>query len=107
MADPKCDEDCPSAILAGVGVALKLVQVLGGRLGYPHLWRRLHRLRHAWARWPTSCPCATRTARSCPTASPHEQRTRAPASRALLATSGRGRQAVSRHEPQRSPSFRA
>ena len=32
-------EDCPSAILAGVGVALKLVQVLGSRLGFPHLWR--------------------------------------------------------------------
>ncbi len=35
----RCADDCPSAILAGVGVALKLVQVLGGRLGYPHLWR--------------------------------------------------------------------
>ncbi|RNL38811.1 single-stranded-DNA-specific exonuclease RecJ [Paraeggerthella hongkongensis] len=39
VADPKCDPTCPSAILAGVGVALKLVQVLGGRLGQPHLWR--------------------------------------------------------------------
>ena len=39
VADPKCDENCESAILAGVGVALKLVQVLGGRFGYPHLWR--------------------------------------------------------------------
>lgn len=39
VADPKCDPDCPSSILAGVGVALKLVQVLGGRLGQPHLWR--------------------------------------------------------------------
>ena len=39
VADPKCDEACESAILAGVGVALKLVQVLGGRFGYPHLWR--------------------------------------------------------------------
>lgn len=39
VADPKCDPACPSAILAGVGVALKLVQVLGGRLGQPHLWR--------------------------------------------------------------------
>ncbi len=39
VADPKCDETCESAILAGVGVALKLVQVLGGRFGYPHLWR--------------------------------------------------------------------
>lgn len=39
VADPKMDEACESAILAGVGVALKLVQVLGGRFGYPHLWR--------------------------------------------------------------------
>ena len=39
VADPKCDATCESAILAGVGVALKLVQVLGGRFGYPHLWR--------------------------------------------------------------------
>ena len=39
VADPKMAEDCPSAILAGVGVALKLVQVLGSRLGFPHLWR--------------------------------------------------------------------
>ena len=39
VADPKCDPACPSSILAGVGVALKLVQVLGGRLGQPHLWR--------------------------------------------------------------------
>ncbi|MCI8467998.1 MAG: single-stranded-DNA-specific exonuclease RecJ, partial [Eggerthellaceae bacterium] len=39
VADPKLDDRCDSAILAGVGVALKLVQVLGGRFGYPHLWR--------------------------------------------------------------------
>ena len=39
VADPKCDSACESSILAGVGVALKLVQVLGGRLGKPHLWR--------------------------------------------------------------------
>lgn len=39
VADPKCDPDCPSTILAGVGVALKLIQVLGGRMGRPHLWR--------------------------------------------------------------------
>ena len=39
VADPKCDPDCESSILAGVGVALKMVQVLGGRLGQPHLWR--------------------------------------------------------------------
>lgn len=39
VADPKLEEKCPSTILAGVGVALKLIQVLGGRLGRPHLWR--------------------------------------------------------------------
>ena len=39
VADPKLDERCKSAILAGVGVALKLVQILGSRMGYPHLWR--------------------------------------------------------------------
>ena len=39
VADPKLDENCESAILAGVGVALKLVQILGSRMGYPYLWR--------------------------------------------------------------------
>lgn len=39
VADPKMGEGCPSSILAGVGVALKLVQVLGSRMGYPYLWR--------------------------------------------------------------------
>ena len=39
LVDPKTDSDCPSSILAGVGVALKVVQALGGRFGYPHLWR--------------------------------------------------------------------
>ncbi|WP_296012089.1 single-stranded-DNA-specific exonuclease RecJ [uncultured Adlercreutzia sp.] len=39
VADPKMHPGCPSSILAGVGVALKLVQVLGSRLGFPHLWR--------------------------------------------------------------------
>ncbi len=39
VADPKMHEGCPSAILAGVGVALKLVQMLGSRMGFPHLWR--------------------------------------------------------------------
>ncbi|MDR2716068.1 MAG: single-stranded-DNA-specific exonuclease RecJ, partial [Coriobacteriaceae bacterium] len=39
VADPKLDAACPSTALAGVGVALKLVQVLGGRFGKPHLWR--------------------------------------------------------------------
>ncbi len=39
VADPKCDPSCESSLLAGVGVALKLVQGLGGRFGQPHLWR--------------------------------------------------------------------
>lgn len=39
VADPKLGDGCPSEILAGVGVALKLVQVLGARRGFPHLWR--------------------------------------------------------------------
>lgn len=39
VADPKCSPTCESAILAGVGVALKTVQVLGARFGQPHLWR--------------------------------------------------------------------
>lgn len=39
LVDPKTDSNCPSSILAGVGVALKVVQALGGRFGYPHLWR--------------------------------------------------------------------
>ena len=41
VADPKLNPDCPSTILAGVGVALKLVQLLGGRLGEPYLWQSL------------------------------------------------------------------
>jgi single-stranded-DNA-specific exonuclease len=39
LVDPKCDADSPDAILAGVGVALKLVEALGERLGQPLLWR--------------------------------------------------------------------
>lgn len=39
VADAKLDPDCPCSILAGVGVALKLVQVLGSRFGMPYLWR--------------------------------------------------------------------
>ena len=39
VADPKMGHGCASSILAGVGVALKLVQALGARMGFPHLWR--------------------------------------------------------------------
>ena len=39
LTDPKTDPACASSILAGVGVALKVVQALGGRFGFPHLWR--------------------------------------------------------------------
>lgn len=39
VSDPKCGDGCPSSILAGVGVALKLAQCLGARFGRPNLWR--------------------------------------------------------------------
>lgn len=39
VCDPKAVAGHPSAVLAGVGVALKVVQAVGGRRGYPHLWR--------------------------------------------------------------------
>ncbi|MEG2557745.1 MAG: single-stranded-DNA-specific exonuclease RecJ [Raoultibacter sp.] len=39
VCDPKLDSACPSAILAGVGVALSIAQALGARFGKPHLWR--------------------------------------------------------------------
>ena len=39
VCDPKIDPDCSESILAGVGVALKLIQALGARFGQPHLWR--------------------------------------------------------------------
>lgn len=39
VADPKLDHACPSCDLAGVGVALKLLDILGSRFGKPDLWR--------------------------------------------------------------------
>jgi single-stranded-DNA-specific exonuclease len=41
VADPKLDASCPCADLAGAGVALKLVQAVGERLGKPDAWREL------------------------------------------------------------------
>jgi single-stranded-DNA-specific exonuclease len=41
VADPKLEPGCPSADLAGAGVALKLVQAVGDRLGKPTAWREL------------------------------------------------------------------
>lgn len=41
IADPKLDARCPSRDLAGAGVALKLVCLLGARMGKPLLWREL------------------------------------------------------------------
>lgn len=39
VTDPKLSHDCPSRELAGAGVALKLLQLLGERRGDPQLWR--------------------------------------------------------------------
>ncbi len=41
VADTKLTTDCPSGDLAGAGVALKLVQSVGERLGHPDVWRDL------------------------------------------------------------------
>ena len=42
VADPKLDSTgCGSCDLAGAGVALKLVQAVGARLGQPDVWRSL------------------------------------------------------------------
>lgn len=38
VVDPKVDKDSPSSILAGVGVACKVLQALGARFGQPNLW---------------------------------------------------------------------
>jgi single-stranded-DNA-specific exonuclease len=41
VTDPKLAKDSPQATLAGVGVALKLIALLGERFGQPRLWRDL------------------------------------------------------------------
>ena len=41
VADPKLVEDSPATILAGAGVALKLMALLGQRFDKPGLWRDL------------------------------------------------------------------
>ncbi len=41
VANPKLDPACPSYALAGAGVALKLVQEVGDRVGNPEVWRGL------------------------------------------------------------------
>ena len=41
VCNPRLDPQCHSAHLAGVGVALKVVQELGRRMGKPDLWRGL------------------------------------------------------------------
>lgn len=39
VVDPKAEDGNPAAILAGVGVALKVICALGSRFGFPYLWR--------------------------------------------------------------------
>jgi len=41
VADPKLEDDSPLSILAGAGVALKLMALMGQRFGKPGLWRDL------------------------------------------------------------------
>lgn len=40
VVDPKCNNN-PSSILAGAGVALKVIQAVGSHFGQPNLWRSL------------------------------------------------------------------
>lgn len=40
VVDPKCTNN-ESSLLAGAGVALKVIQALGARFGKPHLWQSL------------------------------------------------------------------
>lgn len=39
VCDPKWQGNKEDGVLAGVGVALKVIQALGSKLGFPHLWR--------------------------------------------------------------------
>lgn len=39
ICDPKYKGNAEDATLAGVGVALKVIDALGSRFGFPHLWR--------------------------------------------------------------------
>ncbi len=41
VCNPRLDPNCPSWDLAGVGVALKVIQVLGEKLGKKDIWRGL------------------------------------------------------------------
>jgi single-stranded-DNA-specific exonuclease len=41
VTDPKITKDSPHSLLAGVGVALKLIALVGERFGQPSLWRDL------------------------------------------------------------------
>ncbi len=41
LIDPRMAPDSPSSVLAGVGVALKVVQAIGSKKGQPYLWHSL------------------------------------------------------------------